>query len=230
MGKEMSFIKRIYWKFRWLTSIRLMTYIYLNYFCRKVTREPKAKIIPYKGAVINLGRDSRILLKGKNLEIGVNRLRGSRTETLIRLERGGILELNNGAQLTYGTTIEVKENAHIMSSHFFMNVGSAMVCAKKITIGDDVWMGRGVIIYDSDFHRLLNEKHEIRNYPEEVVIDNHVWLTNQIMVQKGVHIEEGSVIAPYSLIRNDIPPHSMVVNGSMPKTVKDDILWSSELI
>ena len=226
----MNIIKKIYWRIQWICSIRMFTYLYLNYFCKNVERESDVKIIPYKGAVINMHRTSRLILKNKNLEVGINRLKGSKTETLVRLGQGVVWQCNGGASLTYGTTIDIKRNALIDSGFFFMNVGSAIVCAKKISIGDDVWMGRGVIIYDSDFHRMLDENNEIRNYPKEVCIGNHVWLTNQIMVQKGTHIGDGSVISPFTLVREDIPAHSLNVNGTLNKVVNSDIRWSSELL
>ena len=53
--------------------------------------------------------------------------------------------------------------------------------------------GRNVVIYDSDFHTILNTQHELMNPDAPVTIGDHVWLATNVTVLKGSSIGSGSV-------------------------------------
>ena len=111
-----------------------------------------------------------------------------------------------------------------------MNSGSVMLCSKNIEIGNDVWMGRDNTIYDNDHHQLLDEQGNIRNVIKPVKIGDKVWITNHVSILKGVTIGNGSVIAPYSVIRTDINAGTMVGNASNQTVFNENIIWSPELV
>lgn len=56
------------------------------------------------------------------------------------------------------------------TGYFTVNSGSSIVCAKSIKFGDDVMLGRNVIIYDSDFHQMLDENGAMKNFSKKVVM------------------------------------------------------------
>ena len=62
-------------------GISWVKYVYYNYMCKSVIREGKSKIIPYKNAIINIDKTARIYVRGRNIEIGINKLRKSKAET-----------------------------------------------------------------------------------------------------------------------------------------------------
>lgn len=206
-------------------------YYYLNYQCKNIIRKGSAKIIPYKNTILDLQDDSKIILEGnKDWEIGYNALRGSRIETLIRLGRNSRIYLNHGGLLFYGTMLDVKDNAVFKSGYFSANAGSVFIVAKKMIFGEDVMIGRNVIIYDSDFHQILNEEGKYKNYPQEVIIEDHVWLTGNININKGVYIKEGCIVANQTVINNDIPEYSLVAGRSNARVIKEKVRWSRNLV
>lgn len=214
MNRLMNNVLRyFYHKYCWIREISVSKYIYYNWFSKKVVKESNVYLIPYKGAILQLDRGSKLFLKGKNLEIGVNKIKGSKVETYIRLKSEAIWNCNNGGMLCYDSCIEVHEKGRLTSGFFYMNTRSTLIATKAITLGEDVWMGRSITIYDSDFHQMQNEDGSIRNLQQEVRIGNHVWLTNQVMVQKGVTIGEGAVISPYTVLRSNVQQHTLVANG-----------------
>ena len=73
-----------------------------------------------------------------------------------------------------------------------------------------------IIISDEDKTRI--------NLPKDVVIGNHVWLGNSVVIMKGVHIEDGSVIGIESIVTKDIPCNCIAV-GSPAKVIKTNIHW-----
>ena len=58
------------------------------------------------------------------------------------------------------------------------------------------------------------------------MIGNHVWLGNSVVIMKGVHIEDGSVIGIESIVTKDIPCNCIAV-GSPAKVIKTNIHWEN---
>ena len=202
-------------------------YIYLNYECNNVVRKGKAKLIPYQNVILDMKEDAKIILEGDNdFEVGINLLNGSRAETLIRLDRNAKILLHHGGCLFYGTTIEVKNNALFEAGFFSVNTGSVFVITKKVLFGEDVMLGRNIMIYDSDFHQILDAEGKQVNYPQEVIVEDHVWLTCNINVNKGVCIKEGSIVASQTVVGKDVPEYALVAGHSFGTVVKNDMRWS----
>lgn len=221
-------LKKVYWKICWLKSINIFSYLYYNYFCKSVVRDKGVFIVPYKGAMLELHKTSKLIVKGQDLQIGINKIGKSKAETYVRLMQGAVWNCNNGALLCYNTTIDVHEHAVLDTGYFFMNTSSVLVAAKHISMGEDVLIGRDNVIYDSDFHPIFNAENETKNIPKDVAISNHVWLTNHVMVQKDVTIGDGAVISGFTIVRKDVSGNSLVANGTHQVCVSSDIRWSSK--
>jgi len=91
------------------SKISIFKTIYYNVFSNKVKRDKKCYLIIFKGAILELKKGSKIIVKNKNLCLGTNKLKGSKAETLIRLEKNAKWISNNGGGLSYSTTIEQKK-------------------------------------------------------------------------------------------------------------------------
>lgn len=224
-------LRKFYYKLCWIKNISLLKFIHFNYFSKHVVRDKKSFLIPYKGTRIEFGKNSKIVIKGKNLEIGINKIKGSKAETFIRLKKDAVWKCNNGCALNYNSDIEVHESALLETGGgIFINALSTIVCTKHISIGEGCLMGRNIIIYDSDYHQIQDQNGNMKNYSKSVVIGDHVWFTNQIMVLKGVHVGSGSVIAPHTVIRKSVPENCMVGNSSQAIVFQQDIYWSPERV
>ena len=192
--------------------------------CKSVIREGSAKIIPYKNAIINIDKTAKVYVRGRNIEIGINKLKGSKTETHVRIEANAIWESNNGCGLFYNTVFELKSNAKFTSGYFTANGGSVIIAKKRIVFGENVMLGRNIIVYDSDFHKVYNSEGDCSE-PKEVVIEDNVWLTSNVTVLKGVTIKSGSLITAQTLIRKDIPEKSIVSGGASGKVISNTAHW-----
>jgi len=209
-----------FWK-----QIQLTQYIYFNYFCKQVKREGTGKIVPYKNAIIDLEPDSKIVLGDNNIEIGLNKLKNSRTETYVRLREGAIWKVLQGCGISYGCTIEVLKNANLKTGYFTMNSFSVLIAEQDIEMGEDVMIGRNTVIYDSDFHTLVTDNVASIEKTVPVKIGNHVWLTSNVLVLKGTSIRDNSVIAAGSLLKHDVESDLLVGNDYHTKILKKNIKW-----
>lgn len=205
-------------------------FIKLNFLSKNIIREKGIYIYPKKNCVISIDKTAKIYLKEKSLNIGVNKTKGSKMETIVKLEKNSIWNCNNGADLYIGTNFELKSNAKFTSGFFSVNSGSSIICAKEMEFGNDVMMGRNIIVYDSDFHEMLDEHGFITNLPQKVTIKDHVWLVNNIVVLKGVTIGENSLISSYLTVKKDVPANSVVSNGTKMSVHKFRGNWSRDTV
>lgn len=103
----------------------------------------------------------------------------------------------------------IKKNASLTIGENFKISNSAIYCAEKIEIGDNVMIGGSCKVWDSDFHP-LNHESRLMNPNEEYVtrpirIHNNVFIGGCSIVLKGVTIGEGSIVGAGSVVSRDIP-------------------------
>lgn len=87
--------------------------------------------------------------------------------------------------------------------------GTRIRCGTSITLGDNVRCGANTYIADTDAHS--NDYRASNDRP--VVIDNNVWLGLNVVVLKGVHIGENSLIGANSVVTKDIPANVIAVGN-----------------
>lgn len=211
---------------KFLKKVNIIQFFYLNYFCDAVIRMDNSKIIPYKNAVIDIADSSKIYLSGGDIEIGCDKLKKSKAETRVRLRENAVWSSAYGAKISYGTTFEILNNAIINSKFFTINSNCTMVAAKRIDIGKDVMIGRNVVIYDSDFHQLVDIDGKITNLPSIVSIGDHVWIATNAMVTKGAQIGAGAMIGANSIVNGTIRPNTMYYTKTVPVTRENYGSWN----
>jgi len=109
------------------------------------------------------------------------------------------------------------------------NVGisqTALICHKKIEIGNYVLMGGGVCVYDTDFHSLdpalradgsVDVAHKVM---KEVIIEDHVFIGAHSIILKGVTIGKNSIVGAGSVVTKTIPPNQIWA-GNPAKFIKN---------
>jgi acetyltransferase-like isoleucine patch superfamily enzyme len=211
-------------------QINVVRFLYLNFICKSVVRLDNSKIIPYKNAVLDLSRDSIIYLSGGDIEVGCDLMNKSKTETRIRMREGAIWCSVGGCKISYGSTIEVLSDAVLECGYFTMNSNSTMIVAEKVSFGEDVMIGRNVVIYDSDYHQIVNNQGQVMNYSAPVVIESHVWLATNVMILKGTIVGMGSVIGANVTVSGRIPKHMIVTSESKYILRKNDGSWNRKFL
>jgi acetyltransferase-like isoleucine patch superfamily enzyme len=101
---------------------------------------------------------------------------------------------------------------------------STIVCWDRVEIGDNVVIGGGCRIWDTNFHsldaqiRTSGNDQDIRTAP--VKIGDNVFIGAGVIILKGVTIGENSIVAAGSVVNKDIPPNTIAA-GNPCVVIKD---------
>ncbi len=92
------------------------------------------------------------------------------------------------------------------------------VVAQAITIGDDCRIASGAIFRDSPGHPIDPEARRRGEPPppeaiQPIVLEDNVWIGARAIVQGGVRIGEGSVVASGAVVLSNVPPFSLVAGN-----------------
>lgn len=101
--------------------------------------------------------------------------------------------------------------------------GAILYCSNEIVVEDNVQIGAGVKVYDTDFHPvnfLARREHKIDLIETKAVcICQDVWLGANATILKGVTIGERSIVATGAVVTKDVP-NDVIVAGVPAKVVK----------
>lgn len=197
---------------------------------KSVIRTDQSKIIPYKNTAIELLPGAKIILGGGDIEVGTDLVRSSKAETRIRMRKNAVWSIYGGCSLSYGATIEILENAVFDCKYFTMNSNGVIVVRKKISMGQDVMLGRNVIVYDSDHHQIYDNNKKVTNCSAEVIIGNHVWLATNVTVLKGVTIGDESMVAANTVITKSVGSNKLVYSNSQICETNNYWRWKRKAI
>lgn len=93
----------------------------------------------------------------------------------------------------------------------------------SITIEDDVFIGGGTKIYDSDFHPLDFEMRKSKpneNFvSKEVIIKKGAFIGAGCLILKGVTVGEHAIVGAGSVVSKDVPDNSIVA-GNPAKLIR----------
>ena len=147
------------------------------------------------------------------------------------------------------TKIQIGENTHIRSELLvFLYGGQIMIgdncylghnsfiwSGNSIKIGNDVFISHNCSVIDTNSHEIDysqraetykdrlkygNPKQESNIQTAPIIIEDHAWLSFNVIVLKGVTIGKGAIIAAGSVVTKDVPAFTMVA-GNPAKFVKN---------
>jgi acetyltransferase-like isoleucine patch superfamily enzyme len=122
--------------------------------------------------------------------------------------------VDRGANLTIGDNLGISQ--------------AAIICHVKIVIGNNVKIGGGVSIYDTDFHSLdpvarANPVTDIKSKRSMPIhIGNDVFIGAKSLILKGVSIGDNSIIGAGSIVTKSVPANQIWA-GNPARFIKDVI-------
>lgn len=207
----MKFFKMIFQKLRILTIIRIKG--------TKNSIKIEGDLLKKSKIKVN-GNNNTILIESgryKNLRIGIS----GDNHTLIIKSSDHIGNLHI-IMHNHTNTILIKEN---------VSIGEAKIvsCGKNnlISIGRDCMFSGNIEIWGCDAHSILQDG-KIINRSRPIEIGEHVWVGTGVKIMKGTIIGSGSVIGIGSLVTGKSYPGNVVIAGSPPVIIKENIEWTIE--
>jgi len=115
--------------------------------------------------------------------------------------------------VTYEATITIGQNVGV--------AGCTISAAERIVIEDNVLIGSGCLVADSDFHPIAYEDREDteKTLNAPVHICEGAFIGARSIVLKGVTIGRGSVIGAGSVVTRDIPP-GVIAAGNPARVIR----------
>lgn len=147
--------------------------------------------IPY----VSIARGGRCVI-GKNFKMN-NNLAGN---PIGRPQRC-VFFVDRGAVLSIGDNVSIS--------------GTALVAHQSITIGNNVMIGGGACIYDTDFHSLApqgRKDHALDmrgKVKKAVVIRENAFIGAHATLLKGVTVGENAIVGACSVVTKDIPDNEI---------------------
>lgn len=186
-----------------LSKIQLICDKVINRLILKKNRISYGRNLKINGAI-------RFQGIGSNLSIGDN----------VVINSGWRFNVTGGCERTgiaiYGGKIKIGDNVGISNTN--------IVSMISITIEDDVIIGAGTRIMDSDFHslqyinRMQSKDTHINSKP--VIIKKGAFIGAYSIILKGVTVGEKSVIAAGSVVTKDVPKNE-IWGGNPAKFIRN---------
>lgn len=205
---------KVWWQFIWLN------------FLRKNSNSNLLKghvIIPTKCSIFDIHRSAKINIQGR-LMFGYNKIKGSKLETRIRVEKNASLNINDIFTIFAGADIQIFKGGVLTlkgGTGAGCNINCQVVCASEITIGKSTLIGRNVVIRDYDAHYIIQKGYKVSS---PIIIGDHCWIGDSAMILKGVKIGNGAIVAARSWVVYKVPPKTLI-GGSPAMPIEENIEW-----
>jgi acetyltransferase-like isoleucine patch superfamily enzyme len=146
--------------------------------------------------------------KQPSIKIGDNLLlQANLKQNVFGIIQPNYFNLGVGAKLYIGNNVGIS--------------GSTISVQNEITIGNDVLIGSGCVISDSDAHPIspLDRNDASKTISKPIIIESEVFIGARSIILKGVIIGRGSVIGAGSVVTKSTPPFSIAA-GNPAKVIK----------
>lgn len=140
--------------------------------------------------------------------------------------------------LSFGKSSYVR-GRYFVGSKSSIIIGDKTVMNRHVllvaTEGASISIGDGCLLSDvsmstTDWHSIIDTETGDRINPaKDIIIEESVWLGEEVTIQKGVTVGKNSVVGAKAVVTKPIPPGSLAV-GIPAKIIRSNIKWQRELI
>lgn len=109
-----------------------------------------------------------------------------------------------------GSTVSAISGRLIIGNCVFINRNCNIICREHIRIDDAVSIGPNVIIWDHDHRFDEKQVYGMEYKTGEIIIEKGCWIGAGAIILRNTRIGEGSVIGAGTIVKGNIPPHSLV--------------------
>lgn len=175
-----------------------------------------------KHTVLDIAKNACIKVGGI-VWLGTKRIKGSKLETRILVEDGGLLEFKGNATIMYGADVEVFKDAKIiLGKSFISNIDFTCISAEKIEMGDNVSFGRDCVVRDNNGGHYVSRRGFKNCHP--IIIGQHCWICESSTLMAGTKLGTGVIVGAKSFVKSAMPSFTMVM-GHPAEVVDEEIYF-----
>lgn len=159
-------------------------------------------------------------VRGRILQDALNRAASADFEHHVAIARQLFASFGEGSQIVppfradYGCNIAIGERCYINFDCCFLDCAS-------IAIGDRVLIGPRTILATAGHPLDPATRATGLEFAHPIVIESDVWIGAGVVINPGVRVGHGSVVASGAVVTRDVPPMSVV--AGVPAVVKRKI-------
>ena len=207
---------------------RLLSFIYRLFSMNRIKYRNGLKLI-CKGAFvkrtifINYGHNNTVIIgKGCRLNKCKIELYGSNN----RIEIGQkCIGINVDLYTSDGSAIKIGNKVH-----FAGEIKIASLEGNQVCIGDDCLFSSEIRIRNGDSHSIIDVSMTRINPAADIVIGQHVWIGQQVIILKGAMIERDCVVGIRSLVTGKRFKAGSIIAGSPARAIRDGITWIYDMV
>ncbi len=190
-------------KLKVLAGVDICKFIKWNFLSKNVVRNKGAFLIPMRGCAIDISKSARLTLCA-SLYVNDPKYRHSREEAYLLLRDGAAMTVAGPVRMASRSTVQVQKGARLCIGRAYINHEACIIAGCDMSIGDGILISRAVRIFDSDFHKVLDENGSQTNLPKPMEIGDHVWIGLGAVVLRGSSIGDGAVVSAGSVVMGKV--------------------------
>lgn len=208
-----NLIKSLYFNFRYLPfrqAIYMPVWITLNFRVKGLRRGQLILKQPYRKSVFF----------GDCGSPGLQEFKGG-----LFFSKGSKLILHGFTVVAQGSVMRIDDDSVIeLGKNFYCNKNCFLRSSTKISFGEGCLLGWNIQINTSDGHVVFHGDKEIVS-DKPIAFGNHVWLTSNTIISKGVTIADGTIVAQGAVVTKDISEPNCLVGGVSAKILARNVTW-----
>ena len=122
----------------------------------------------------------------------------------VQFTQGATLHLESGCGIFADENVTIR-----FGNDFRLNYGVGIIAQKLIEIGDEALLGDRTVIQDTDWHGIDGNPPKIM----PVKLGFYVWLGRDVLVLKGVTIEDYSIVGARSVVTSNVAANTIVAGN-----------------
>ena len=139
----------------------------------------------------------------------------------------GTVSFGGKASIGHGSKLSVRGHLDL-GAGFNMTAESTIVCAHRITIGNDCLVGWDTLMMDTDEHPLYDREGVRLNPDKPIRLGDHVWIGCKCMLLNGASVPSHCVVAAGTLLKSAFEGENQVIGGNPPTVLKQEVRWEHQ--
>ena len=216
-----------------LSYHNLIASLYLNFKMLPFRQAIKLPLDVYYGIRFD-NLSGKIVLKGKNVHRGMVKFGAQGSDMFQRkgciLALEGTLTLEGSCVFGCSNTIKIRKSAEVtIGNGAIFGAENLLYSENEMRFGDDFLSSWKCQFMDSDTHNivdLLTGDTTVSVKP--VTIGKHCWIGNHVIINKGTHLTDNTIVASRSLVTKDFTTEGeyCVLAGIPAKVIQRNKAWA----